>query len=586
MHNPAENEDACSELQENVKKPRKRIVIEMKKTTTTTTTTRKELLVNDSDISMSYIQALMDQTCTDAIPVIDNVDVKEEINTNLRQSDDTEPLFSSTKLNDLQQSSEETQQLDCPNLVKTSSKKDTLDIAPKKRSNVSTNIIQNSRASSVDQSNKRYPARETRATRATVSMAKIATKKSPKRKSSIDALVNMYSSMAKNPKPNKEIKPVQTPKPQPQTQPAMSHELSAIFESPDETIESIELNNEEPSNHSLLEPKCSDENAEHNTETYMPEKAELVHKDTQKLSRIAPKAAGNIKKQNKSSRASKSKKASLIAKNLKIKEALAKLPKDKDDSLVSVVKRSPLKPISEDKVRGSNRNDNKKRRSDPKMDEKKTITSKMPATVEDANSIASLDAAPEAELLEDLFEPNVDDLEQLPNITPEKKKSIPKERNADNCNGSKKSHRNSKDFSGHINKPLKAKQKVSVAKQIVVPPNGPKRDIRSRLMKELDSKSIKIYSPSRRNNFETVNGNHVMISKEAIEKALTDNCKTSKHVLKQFEAHDIEVEDNTRLLILPAERDIRPSKKSEANVDPMSLGRQRRTQTLIIRERD
>lgn len=630
MHSPAESENDCSEIQEDNKKPRKRIIIETKKTTTTTTTTRKELLIDDSNISMSDIQAILDQTDTDAIPAIENIHTNEEINTNVRNTDETEPLFSSTKLSDLQQSSEETQK-DLPNTVKPSTEKDTFQTAPKKKLKVSSkrngtkklpkvkkenstqtvllfeskkakgsdkNIEQNqSRASSVDQSNKRYPSKKTRATRSTANMAKIAAKKLEKRKSAIDVLVSTYTSMARNPKPTEQIKPSQNVKPQPQTQPPTSHELSAIMENPNETIESLELNEEEPSNHFLLERSWQDDIAEHKTESYVSENAVPIHQDNQKLS-CKPKSAGITKKTNKSSRVSKAKMNPSTAKKLKIKEALAKLPDDEDDPLVSVIKRGPLKSISVDKVHSNSRNENKKRRTEAKTDENEEVSVKKPTTKRNRNraeeptampsstSIVPHDTECGAELLPDLFEPNDDQIAPEPNISPKKRKSIPKNTNADDRKSGKKSQINAKTFSGNVsNKPMKEKPKVSTATKISLPPSGLRKDRRSRLQKELDLKSITIYSPSRRSNFEAVNGNHVKISKETIEKAITDNCKSSEHLLEQFHPHDIEVEDNTRLLILPGES-IRPSKKSDAKMDPLALGRQRRTQTLIIRQRD
>lgn len=740
----ADSEDACMEPQADGLNPRKRIIIETKKTTTTTTTTRKELYVDGSDISMSDIEALLKQDATPAIE--DVVDVNEEIITDVRKKDDdAEPLFSSTKLNVLHQSSEritptdEYDAIECENdkspihvpdkssgrsakkgaktrsssskksdSRKSDSKKsdsrksDSSKLDSKKSDSRKSKHSDNksakkptrkqSNAPEIKKLNARYPSRDNR-TSPTTNMAKIATKKEPKRKSAIDEMINTYASMvrahhtsvAEQPQTN-EAPP---PPPPPQTASLVNHELSAIIENPDESMESRAYEEEGPLRTAELERSYPDElvdNVEHLLDTYnveVPSKLDLseLTGDGKSSKKSKTRSIDNVSKSTKSGRVSKPSRKPTGKENGKLKKAVAELspdtikPTKKTSSLKAIVgekskhgnsradskhaddssgksdkkdkrdsrsnkiadgkRSSPPKVIVGEKTKhGNSKADSKytddygrsgkKDRKDKnvlksnKIDKKsptKTTKNVIPADeipppmfmesddpfdaiahTEDedtrnrkSNTRSSKhgrrsDKSPKASLRVSKHDSFVDTIDPFDALKTEKlpinkRKSDPKK--AKDVKADKKSKTISKkSIDGGVSKAPK-KTKRSVEKTSSPPPT--RKDPR---LHALDHKSIKIYSPSCRNKFKTIHGNHVKISKETIEKAIVKNCSSSRDLLKRFHAHDVEIEDDKRLYILPGQK-ARPISKEEAeNMDPMAVGRmQYCAQTLLVRDK-
>lgn len=685
----AEIEATCSQLQANDKIPRKRIVIETKKTTTTTTTTRKEFYVNNSDISMSEIEVLLNQTDTDAIPTnIENViDVNERSKADEQNTDDATPLFSSTKLIELHESPADIKPTDIFDAIKCEndtdkeavekvshktdgkslrkgaktksvlSKKVDSPIEQKSSKKPNTKSTKTSRAKSSTvpsvehQPEKRYPSRRKR-TPPTTNMAKIATAKEPKQKSRIDELVNTYASMVRAHHTKIVEKPKKNEAPPPQATPLPSHELSAIIENPDESMESRAYSDDGQRRSIELERSYPDvliDIVEHALDTYnvdVPDDNDdlIVSGGRGKSSRRKSKAQSvdNVSKSTKSGRVTKTNRPS-IGKNDKMKKAVAELAADTIEQL------NPLKAIVEKKGRrGASKTDAKHTNDDGESDNKvkhdpksgksdkkpkaKGIKNDIPPTMatneivpmsepvesndspvnaiaqvaneeikkrkslpkngkDDKRNKKSQKAPLQANKTENIdtlamndFPASMDTIDpfdaiaQKENVAINKRKSDPKQ--AKDVKASKKSQPISKSSTDSHRYTTAKKTRKSIEK-LTTPPQMKKNSS----LHALDNKSIKIYSPSYRHRFKSVNGNHVKITKEAIEKAIAKNCKSSKDLLKHFHAHDVEIDDDSRLLILPGQKVEPISKEEEATMDPLALGRKRYcAHTLIVRE--
>lgn len=510
----------CEEQQEGGSNPRKRIVIETKKTTTTTITTRRELFV-DPGMCMSDIQAFLDQTDIDAISdicAVTNACVNERTNDKFRHNEETQPLFSSTRVSEFEQPSEETKPAQLYSIktdechksksdnnsikatkISTRLKKQNnkprksrsvISAKPKTDGSKSTSnkpIVTKSEAPSFERSNRRYPKRK-RSTSST-KMAKIATKKKAARKSAIDDMINTYASMVKSHHNSMTDKSKRNEATSQQPPAQLSQELPAIYENPDESMESRAYDEVTQLEQHNLD---SMENIEHLLDAQETEMKNLAAVE------VPRKRSTNTLKE-------------------------------------SVKRQQPSTNATETAMKAG--------RKKQKSGKNERMAKVKPAATENHYEMALADDGTALELDGSCGANSPD-------------KNIPK------------SVTNTKPSDG-----------LTESRMEILPQFGKTRQ----RAYDLDKKSIKIYSPSCRNKFKLVNGNHVKITKEAIERAISKSNRKSRELLKRYHAYDVEASDDSRVVIIPG-RKVEPiCNEDQACVDPLALARQRgRTETHLV----
>lgn len=494
------------EIQESGVNPRKRVVIETKKTTTTTTTTRKEIFV-DASICTSDIQALLEQTDIDAIRPIENNHASEKSITQFQQNEEIQPLFSSTRFSEFEHPPEEIKlapsytigrhKEDRNELTRISAKQEEPNREPRKLRSFLKNTNGNkSNKSSGVQPNKRRPKEKAPAT-----IARMAKKNT--RKSAIDDMIDTYASMIKphhNTSVTNQSKRIKTPSHQAPLQ--LSHELSAIFENPDESMEFDAYSEKCPLKQAELQHRFSDE----------------LMDDVEHLMNI--ESSGETQKHSSGKVCNPLKSASSGQWS-----ATATGEKSVTETITSRRNEpSPTTTIEKSKRNGSKR-DTTNRKESKMTPTKSAMLEKLDTECDTSAAIAYNENMP--------------------------------------ISGT--SWESSNDLADGVKTPTRQKQKWQRSYN-------------------LDRKSIKIYSPSCRTKFKSVNGNHVKITKEAIERAICKSSRTSKKLLKRYHAHDVKAKDGSRVVIIPGQEIKAMSKEELANMDPLALGRQRtRAESFLVR---